>query len=87
MASLPSNENPSAIPRSEMETARPRNSRGQSRKSLRNHSEKHTAHGNVVRDVIIGFADGLTVPFALTAGLSSYVFPTAGLEELLTSQW
>lgn len=27
--------------------------------------------GPVIRDVIIGFADGLTVPFALTAGLSS----------------
>ena len=36
-----------------------------------NHLEKHTDYGDVVRDVIIGFADGLTVPFALTAGLSS----------------
>ena len=27
----------------------------------------------VLRDWVIGFADGLTVPFALTAGLSSYV--------------
>lgn len=35
------------------------------------HAEHHTGHGAVVRDVIIGFADGLTVPFALTAGLSS----------------
>lgn len=35
------------------------------------HDEKHSDYGNVVRDVIIGFADGLTVPFALTAGLSS----------------
>ncbi|ORY04689.1 Ccc1 family, partial [Clohesyomyces aquaticus] len=35
------------------------------------HHEKHTEHGAVVRDAIIGFADGLTVPFALTAGLSS----------------
>jgi len=35
------------------------------------HAEKHTEHGPVVRDTIIGFADGLTVPFALTAGLSS----------------
>jgi len=33
--------------------------------------EKHAAHGELVRDAIIGFADGLTVPFALTAGLSS----------------
>ncbi|KAH8690840.1 Ccc1 family [Talaromyces proteolyticus] len=34
-------------------------------------SERHSDAGDVVRDVIIGFADGLTVPFALTAGLSS----------------
>jgi hypothetical protein len=32
--------------------------------------------GPVIRDTIIGFADGLTVPFALTAAISSYVlFP------------
>lgn len=35
------------------------------------HSERHTKNGIFVRDSIIGFADGLTVPFALTAGLSS----------------
>lgn len=33
--------------------------------------ETHSNAGDIVRDVIIGFADGLTVPFALTAGLSS----------------
>jgi len=37
------------------------------------HIEEHSDHGDVIRDIIIGFADGLTVPFALTAGLSSYV--------------
>lgn len=36
-------------------------------------STQDIANAKVVRDVIIGFADGLTVPFALTAGLSSYV--------------
>jgi len=36
------------------------------------HDEKHSGYGDVIRDLIIGFADGLTVPFALTAGLSSY---------------
>lgn len=35
------------------------------------HNEKHNAYGDIIRDIIIGFADGLTVPFALTAGLSS----------------
>lgn len=38
---------------------------------LRPHSEHHTEHGVLIRDFIIGFSDGLTVPFALTAGLSS----------------
>ncbi|AEO68467.1 uncharacterized protein THITE_2118014 [Thermothielavioides terrestris NRRL 8126] len=36
------------------------------------HAEKHMGQfDSIVRDVIIGFSDGLTVPFALTAGLSS----------------
>jgi vacuolar iron transporter family protein len=38
------------------------------------HRESHGGSSNftdVLRDMIIGFADGLTVPFALTAGLSS----------------
>jgi len=35
------------------------------------HKEHHSTHSDLVRDFIIGFADGLTVPFALTAGLSS----------------
>lgn len=36
-------------------------------------SQKEKSHDNsdIIRDAIIGFADGLTVPFALTAGLSS----------------
>jgi hypothetical protein len=39
------------------------------------HDEKHGNHSDIIRDMIIGFADGLTVPFALTAGLSSYAAP------------
>lgn len=35
------------------------------------HHEKHAKHSEYMRDAIIGFADGLTVPFALTAGLSA----------------
>jgi len=42
------------------------------------HREQHSEHGDVTRDIIIGFADGLTVPFALTAGLSSYVLTLHG---------
>ncbi|KAF5704420.1 CCC1 [Fusarium mundagurra] len=33
--------------------------------------ERHTTQNGFIRDAIIGLADGLTVPFALTAGLSS----------------
>src|SRR5438552_19184182 len=52
------------------------------------HIEKHFTSGDVVRDVVIGMADGLTVPFALAAGLSGAVVSTAiivtaGLAEIV----
>lgn len=34
-------------------------------------AEKHVKHSRYLEDFVLGFADGLTVPFALTAGLSS----------------
>ena len=34
------------------------------------HHEKHFQASDLVRDVVIGMADGLTVPFALAAGIS-----------------
>jgi VIT1/CCC1 family predicted Fe2+/Mn2+ transporter len=37
------------------------------------HAEKHFTSSNSVRDIVIGMADGLTVPFALAAGLSGAV--------------
>ena len=37
------------------------------------HSEQHFTSGNFVRDIVIGMSDGLTVPFALAAGLSGAV--------------
>jgi vacuolar iron transporter family protein len=40
------------------------------------HTEKHFTSGNFVRDVVIGMSDGLTVPFALAAGLSGAVAST-----------
>ena len=51
------------------------------------HVEKHFTASETVRDVVIGMADGLTVPFALAAGLSaavstSSVIVTAGLAEI-----
>ncbi len=51
------------------------------------HVEKHFTASEVVRDVVIGMSDGLTVPFALSAGLSGAVdatgiIITAGLAEI-----
>ncbi len=51
------------------------------------HVEKHFNAGEAVRDVVIGMSDGLTVPFALAAGISgaiavSHVVVTAGIAEL-----
>lgn len=40
------------------------------------HIEKHFTASASVRDVIIGMADGLTVPFVLAAGLSGAVYAT-----------
>ena len=37
------------------------------------HIEKHFTASETVRDIVIGMADGLTVPFALAAGLSGAV--------------
>ncbi|CAI0412749.1 unnamed protein product [Linum tenue] len=54
---------------------------------LNHHKEKHFTAGEVIRDIIIGVSDGLTVPFALAAGLSganapSSIVLTAGLAEV-----
>ncbi|KAJ3348488.1 hypothetical protein HDU83_001310 [Entophlyctis luteolus] len=35
------------------------------------HKEPHFASAEILRDVVVGLSDGLTVPFALTAGLAS----------------
>ncbi|OCH90475.1 membrane fraction protein [Obba rivulosa] len=40
-------------------------------KELKDDDERTLVDPDVVRDVVIGLSDGLTVPFALTAGLSS----------------
>src|ERR1051326_3268902 len=41
------------------------------------HTEKHVEASASVRDVVIGMSDGLTVPFALAAGLSGTVASNA----------
>ena len=39
----------------------------------RHHVETHLKSTDLLRDVVIGMSDGLTVPFALAAGLSGAV--------------
>lgn len=39
--------------------------------SFKGHVEEHFSRPELVRDCILGLSDGLTVPFALAAGLSS----------------
>ena len=52
------------------------------------HVESHFTASELVRDIVIGMSDGLTVPFALAAGLSGIatattaVVVTAGLAEI-----
>ncbi len=41
------------------------------------HVEKHFTASETVRDIVIGMADGLTVPFALAAGISGAVATSA----------
>lgn len=51
------------------------------------HAETHITSSNLVRDIIIGMSDGLTVPFALTAGLSgvldtNHLIIVSGISEI-----
>jgi len=51
------------------------------------HHEKHFTASETVRDIVIGMSDGLTVPFALAAGLTGAIaatgiIVTAGLAEI-----
>jgi vacuolar iron transporter family protein len=52
------------------------------------HHEEHFGQSETVRDIVIGMSDGLTVPFALAAGLTGAVSDnaiiiTAGLAEII----
>ncbi|MER3490326.1 MAG: iron transporter [Meiothermus sp.] len=54
----------------------------------RTHVEQHFTGSDTVRDIVIGMSDGLTVPFALAAGLSgavdsSFVVLIAGIAEVV----
>jgi VIT1/CCC1 family predicted Fe2+/Mn2+ transporter len=51
------------------------------------HIERHFTGSEMVKDIVIGMSDGLTVPFALAAGLSGAInttgiIVTAGLAEI-----
>src|SRR5512137_773480 len=51
------------------------------------HLEQHFTGSEMVRDIVIGMSDGLTVPFALAAGLSGAIAATnlvvtAGIAEI-----
>jgi VIT1/CCC1 family predicted Fe2+/Mn2+ transporter len=51
------------------------------------HIEEHFTSSATVRDIVIGMSDGLTVPFALAAGVSgaiaiNHIVVTAGLAEI-----
>src|SRR6476619_4960868 len=51
------------------------------------HKEEHLKSSDLIRDIVIGMSDGLTVPFALAAGLSGAVDSThiiviAGIAEI-----
>jgi len=52
------------------------------------HHEQHLQSSDTIRDIVIGMSDGLTVPFALAAGLSgavnsSGIVITAGIAEIV----
>jgi len=52
------------------------------------HHEHHLRSSDTIRDIVIGMSDGLTVPFALAAGLSgagstSGIVVTAGIAEIV----
>jgi len=52
------------------------------------HKENHIQSSDLIRDVVIGMSDGLTVPFALAAGLtgavtSSSIIVVAGIAEIV----
>jgi VIT1/CCC1 family predicted Fe2+/Mn2+ transporter len=51
------------------------------------HTEEHLQSSDLIKDIVLGMSDGLTVPFALAAGLSGAVHDTgiiviAGIAEI-----
>jgi vacuolar iron transporter family protein len=55
---------------------------------MNEHTEKHIQSSTFIKDIVIGMSDGLTVPFALAAGLSgavdsNQIILTAGMAEIV----
>src|SRR5205809_5399472 len=51
------------------------------------HKEEHFTASDTIKDIVIGMSDGLTVPFALAAGLSgavhdNHIIIAAGFAEI-----
>ncbi len=55
-------------------------------KEIHPHHEEHLQSSDLLRDIVIGMSDGLTVPFALAAGLSGAVNSTMGLGGFLAGK-
>jgi len=54
----------------------------------KSHEELHLKSSDFITDIVIGMSDGLTVPFALSAGISSavssnHIVVTAGIAEII----
>src|SRR5271169_5090784 len=49
------------------------------------HEEKHFTATEMVRDIVIGMSDGLTVPFALAAGITGAVAATPHASALVVT--
>ncbi len=49
------------------------------------HTEKHFTATETIRDIVIGMSDGLTVPFALAAGLTGAVAGTPNATALIVT--
>ena len=60
---------------------------GMSKHEHHDHKEGHLKSSDALRDIVIGMSDGLTVPFALAAGVSgavnsSHIVVIAGIAEI-----
>ena len=49
------------------------------------HVEEHFRASDTIRDVVIGMADGLTVPFALASGLTAAVAASAAATRIVVT--